>query len=92
METNCTAERLLAGAMALMASDVSAYSPGPAALTAATRNSYGLPSLRPFTVKCVSLISFGVALSTIINFVYGDKVNVMFCFCCLNVNIPLLTF
>ena len=48
-----------------MASLVCAYSPGPASLTAATRNSYGLPSVSPFTVTLLSDTSSpGVALHT----------------------------
>ena len=48
-----------------MASDVSAYCPGPASLTAATRNSYGFPSTRPLTVTLLSgTNSPGVALDT----------------------------
>lgn len=48
-----------------MGSLVSAYWPGPASLTAATRNSYGLPSVRPFTVTLLSGTSSpGVALQT----------------------------
>ena len=36
-----TSGYLLGGGAGLIASAVSAYSPGPASLTAATRNSYG---------------------------------------------------
>lgn len=45
---------ILGGGAGLIASDVSAYCPGPASLTAATRNSYGLPSTRPRTVTLLS--------------------------------------
>ena len=45
------------GASGLIASSVSAYFPGPASFTAATLNSYGFPSTKPFTVNSVSGIS-----------------------------------
>src|SRR6218665_587707 len=50
------------GALGVMAAEVSSNAPTPASFTAATRNSYGRPSVSPFTVKVVSLTSPGLAL------------------------------
>lgn len=50
------------GCCALMASEVSAKSPTPALLMAATRNSYSLPSVSPFTVNSLLRMSAKLAL------------------------------
>ena len=54
---------LQAGGAGLIASVGSEKTPGPASLTAATRNSYGLPSTRFRMVHSVPLMSSGLTLA-----------------------------
>ena len=60
---------LLGGGAGLIGLIVSLNFPGPASLTAATLNSYGRPSIKPFTCNCVPGTSFKDALqnSVIVN-------------------------